>query len=278
MNMPGAIELKLSYFAPGSSNELPDGRLHCKTVPCCIFCQALKGRYEIRCEGRFETIDPGEAFLTPPYKPMEIMHRSMSKTRKTMSARWIHFDFQTLSGIEALSLLEMPLRVPAKEAKPIGELVAAALKLKEAQGNPLLLEARRQETAYGILRGISEFCKMREGSLEILGDSRIAAICEAIRSAPEKTHTVRSLAKAAGISEPRLHSFLRERMDATPMELARRIKMRMAAEELMSGELKLDALAAKFGFANQFHFSRVFKSFYAEPPSEYRKKRFGGTA
>ena len=277
MNTTGKMEIGLSYFEPGSSTSLTDGYLHCKTVPCCIFAQVLEGRYEIRCQGRFEKVERGEAFLTPPSVPMEIMHRSLSGSRKTMSARWIHFDFRTLGGMEALSLLEMPLRVPAKEAEPIGKLVASALELPEMQGNPIALEARRQELAFGILRRLGEFCKLREGALELLGDSRLAALCEAIRREPGKAYSVGSLAKEASLSAPRLHSYLRERLDVTPMGLVRRIRMRLAAEALMAGDLKLEALAERLGFANQFHFSRVFKSFYAESPSEYRRKRFGFT-
>lgn len=277
MELPAGMELSLSFFSPGASDSLKDGHLHCKTVPCCIFAQVLKGRYEIRCGGRFERIDRGEAFLTPPSSPMEIMHRSLSKRRRVMSARWIHFDFSTIGGMEAPSLLEMPLRVSAKEAGPIGALVASALKLKETQGNSFALEARRQEIAFGILRRICALCKLREGALDALRDSRLAAICDAIRREPWKAHSVSSLAKAASLSEPRLHSYLRERMGVTPMGLVRGIRMRLAAAELLEGELKLEALASKFGFANQFHFSRVFKSVYGEAPSEYRRRRFGVT-
>ena len=48
-------------------------------------------------------------------------------------------------------------------------------------------------------------------------------------------------------------------------------KIRHAALLLSNNELTLSEIAAKLGFYDQFHFSKVFKSFTGQSPTKYRK-------
>ena len=46
--------------------------------------------------------------------------------------------------------------------------------------------------------------------------------------------------------------------------------MRRAAELLAHTDLTIDEIAERCGFANRFHFSRVFAQRMVEPPGRYR--------
>lgn len=60
-------------------------------------------------------------------------------------------------------------------------------------------------------------------------------------------------------------------LDCTPSQLILAMKMREARRLLESGECRVAEVADRLGFANAFHFSRRFKSFYRVTPSELRQ-------
>lgn len=60
-------------------------------------------------------------------------------------------------------------------------------------------------------------------------------------------------------------------LDCTPSQLILAMKMREARRLLESGECRVAEVADRLGFANAFHFSRRFKSFYRVSPSELRQ-------
>lgn len=64
-------------------------------------------------------------------------------------------------------------------------------------------------------------------------------------------------------------------LDCTPSQLILAMKMREARRLLESGECRVAEVAERLGFANAFHFSRRFKSFYRVSPSELRQAAGG---
>lgn len=64
-------------------------------------------------------------------------------------------------------------------------------------------------------------------------------------------------------------------LDCTPSQLILAMKMREARRLLESGECRVAEVADRLGFANAFHFSRRFKSFYRVSPSELRQAAGG---
>lgn len=59
----------------------------------------------------------------------------------------------------------------------------------------------------------------------------------------------------------------------SPYQFLMRLKMNWAAAELRDPEVLVKAVAAKVGFADHFHFSRVFRQILGSPPSEFRRLR-----
>jgi AraC-like DNA-binding protein len=58
----------------------------------------------------------------------------------------------------------------------------------------------------------------------------------------------------------------------TPMEDLRRIRVQRANELIMTTNHPIKAIAEEVGFANVFHFSRVFKRFMGVPPGSLRQR------
>jgi AraC-like DNA-binding protein len=95
--------------------------------------------------------------------------------------------------------------------------------------------------------------------------TRLAAVFEAnLKANP----TVVELASAAGMS-PRHFTILCHRLfTAAPARFLLELKLRRAEEMLRYRGLRVKEVSQALGFANPFHFSRVFKRIYGRPPSQ----------
>jgi len=59
--------------------------------------------------------------------------------------------------------------------------------------------------------------------------------------------------------------------DESPYQFLTRLRMQHAGRLMLEGELSVKQAAAALGYADPFHFSRVFKSIHRVPPSRFRQ-------
>jgi AraC-like DNA-binding protein len=83
--------------------------------------------------------------------------------------------------------------------------------------------------------------------------------------------TAAELATKLHVSLRTLERGLAMVLECTPSQLILAVRMREARRLLVSGDHRVADVAERLGFANPFHFSRRFKSFYHVPPSELRR-------
>jgi AraC-like DNA-binding protein len=84
--------------------------------------------------------------------------------------------------------------------------------------------------------------------------------------------TVATLARAAGIGEPRLRADFKKIHGTTPGKYLSEIRVREAAAMLFHTDKSLDEIAETTGFGTRFYMSRVFKKITGESPAAYRRK------
>ncbi|MEF2231115.1 MAG: AraC family transcriptional regulator [Pseudodesulfovibrio sp.] len=87
--------------------------------------------------------------------------------------------------------------------------------------------------------------------------------------------TIHELARAAGMSHPRLNRYFRLVFDCTPFELLRRKRLQWACEMVGANELSLTEIAYAAGYSNASHFSKAFLDYYGVQPGQYRKRKIG---
>jgi AraC-like DNA-binding protein len=63
----------------------------------------------------------------------------------------------------------------------------------------------------------------------------------------------------------------------SPYQMLVRLKMNRAAERLVSGARSLKEIGAEVGFADPYHFSRVFKRAHGVAPKTFRENYHRGT-
>ena len=80
------------------------------------------------------------------------------------------------------------------------------------------------------------------------------------------------LAKQCKISEVYFRKIFAERYKTTPKQYVLNIRINKAKLLLAENSLKINAIAERCGFSNQYHFCRVFKERTGLTPSEYIKQ------
>jgi AraC-like DNA-binding protein len=88
-----------------------------------------------------------------------------------------------------------------------------------------------------------------------------------------RLRTLEQAAKECHVNTAYLCRLFRRYDHQSPYLLLTRLKMNVAAEQLRERGALVKNVAADLGFANPFHFSRVFKSVFAVSPEAFRRLR-----
>lgn len=86
--------------------------------------------------------------------------------------------------------------------------------------------------------------------------------------------TIRQIAELAGVSQTHLIRLYRRAGLQSPKKQLWTLRTREAARLLLETGLTASEIAYRTGFANPYHFSRVFKQFQKESPGRFRKSRW----
>jgi AraC-like DNA-binding protein len=87
-----------------------------------------------------------------------------------------------------------------------------------------------------------------------------------------------SLAEIAGRSVRAFERMFRRQLHVTPQRFLRRLRLRLACQELTASRRPLSAIALTHGFYDQSHLVREFRREYEITPGEYRERHVGGAA
>ena len=86
-----------------------------------------------------------------------------------------------------------------------------------------------------------------------------------------ETLTLTQIAGEVGVHPVHLATTFRQKYGVTIGELVRKLRVEHACAELVRTDRPLAAIALRAGFADQSHFSKVFKSYVGMTPAKYRK-------
>jgi AraC-like DNA-binding protein len=88
----------------------------------------------------------------------------------------------------------------------------------------------------------------------------------------------RKLAELSHASESHFIRLFRRTFGCTPARHVQERRVSIAAEMLVQTQLSIDEIAERCGFANRYHFSRVFAQRMAQPPARFRAQQAGRPA
>ena len=104
-----------------------------------------------------------------------------------------------------------------------------------------------------------------------VGLHHVQKAIEVMKRGLKKKLTVESVAQTVGISKEHLIRLFQRHLHISPLQYALHLRIEAASGEVIGTERSIGEIAERFGFENQFHFSRVFKKCTGLSPTTYRK-------
>ena len=167
-----------------------------------------------------------------------------------------------------VDLLADPMVVSAVDDPALRDGIGGLLRelSAPAPGGRAMLRALLTQCAIAMLRQRPAALRFQP----LLADARLARALQAMLDDPGAPHTVESLADAAGMSRTNFAQRFAEAAGTTPARLLRDLRLTRAAALLAQGDIGVDRVALRMGFASRSAFSRAFAERFGHPPSRRR--------
>jgi AraC-like DNA-binding protein len=188
----------------------------------------------------------------------------------------VHFEFVGWPAEAAREVFPTPvLLAPHDLCDPLAAELCEELDQGEAALEPILasrLKALLHLSISTALADISDdrasrFLRVAEGQQELL------AVLHYIEEHLDQHLNNAQLAEIARTSESRFIRRFRDATGRTPGRYVQDRRLRRAADLLVSSDRGIEDIAQSCGFANRYHFTRVFSQRMGCPPARYRSDR-----
>ena len=137
-------------------------------------------------------------------------------------------------------------------------------------GSAAMMTALMNQCLITVFRRVSDQPDCRLPWLAALDDPNLARVLDDILERPERPHSLDTLADLAHMSRSVFARRFQECFARTPMDYVRDVRLRRAAQLLHRGELSVNDIATRVGFASRSHFSRAFREHFDCSPAEFR--------
>ncbi len=151
----------------------------------------------------------------------------------------------------------------------------AAAEAGEWRAGSAIVLARLSELLFveAVRRCIDTLPADRKGWLAGVRDRFIGRALSMLHAQPAHSWTVDELARKVGLSRSALAQRFTDLLGQPPMQYLARWRLQIAAQELMSGNESLAAVAEHVGYESEAAFNRAFKREFGTPPAYWRKNR-----
>jgi AraC-like DNA-binding protein len=182
-----------------------------------------------------------------------------------------YFDCESPDAALLVSLL--PTLVHVRGAKRLGMLVRFVGDEATGQlaGRDLLLSRLVEVVLIEALR-TKQTPDAPPGLIRGLADPRLAVAIREMHADPARAWTVGELAKAAALSRSAFFERFSCAVGLAPMEYLQAWRMAMAKDLLRRGELALDEVAERVGYASASTFSTAFARHVGQPPGRFARQ------
>ncbi len=93
-----------------------------------------------------------------------------------------------------------------------------------------------------------------------------------VKKAPEAEHSLEEMSAAAGLTPSHFCRVFRRATGTTPHQFVMRTKLDRARFLLNASEMSMAQIADSLGFKSQSHFTRSYRQYFQETPSDYRRR------
>ncbi len=221
-----------------------------------------EGRGEVLIDGRWTSIEAGEACLLPPFVGNSIRAVDPRRTRSEPSPRWTY---------AWVRYLESPSQLPIISSKsPVKGSFEAEVLIHAVQG--LHAESRRGQPSPSQLQLWMDLIHQYVVSFAqpSHGDERLWRLWQTIESDLAHPWTITEMAEVATMSRENLRRIAIREIGRSPLQHVIFLRMQKASHLLATTNDKVEAIAREVGYKNPFTFSTSFKKWIGRRPSEHR--------
>jgi AraC-like DNA-binding protein len=140
----------------------------------------------------------------------------------------------------------------------------------ESPGSRAMISALMNQCLVTVFRRLDEQAKGQLPWLSALQNARLAPAIERVLASPGDPHSLESLAGISGMSRSSFAERFAASIGRTPMEFVREVRIREGGKLLLTTDLSVDGIADRVGFASRSHFSRAFRDYFSQTPTEFR--------
>ncbi len=181
-----------------------------------------------------------------------------------MEHYYFHLKLCDFDGTDLLRKCKKPLSINMEEDR-IGFM-------KECIDNKNVLEGLKlQETAFNVLLEL-----LKKYNVDIKTENYSLCVMKAIRYIKENLSvqlTISEIAENTFISKSTLTKHFQKELSMSVNEYIYDLVMSGAEYMLATSDVSMQEISEKFGFYDQFYFSRRFKEKFGQSPREYRKSK-----
>lgn len=214
---------------------------------------------------------PGTFIERPAHS---IFHFPQDSVRRTWlaageSAPYVSLTFsvRTDSLPDLFPVLAIPEFIRAAEAEKI---MCALAKLSGS--DRLDDQLRIQELLLRYLRIVTRESALREEVLQCCREPWFREAASLIGRHPELPFSVEETARRVGMSRQTFYRKFKHAAGMPPLEYIRRKRLREAEPLLLGSDLSIAEIAERLRFADQFHFSHLFRKVYGLSPLHFRRR------
>lgn len=207
-------------------------------------------------------LDAGRLYLVPAWG------RFRSRCVRPTRHFYVHFTTLGLDGDWSDGVFERPLAVPRDAAR---DQLAARL----SQGQPSAARRLRVQAlvADSLAATIETLPAPAQNRLtqRLAGPEQMGPALRYVDDHLAERIPMAVLARQCRLSVHHFSRVFHARLGRTPTRYVQERRVAMAAERLVSGDEPIERVAGDAGFANRYHFTRVFTRCMGVPPATYRR-------
>ncbi len=225
-----------------------------------IYCTRGQGWYEIR--GRRFTVEANHAFLLPP----NVGHAYGAAADQPWSIYWIHF-----TGAQAAYFADF-ISPESGDAPFFVSPSAPRLMLFERMMECLDFMQDPDSLAIANSYQHAYLASFRAHTSQTSGTAYhpVQTVVELMRANLDKNFSLGELAAAAHLSQSHLSALFKKNTTYSPLQLFTSLKMQRACELMHDKTNSIKSIAYALGYADPYHFSRLFKKIMGVSPRQFR--------
>ncbi len=255
---PGRITL--AGTIPRSVGVAPAGPL--RRWPCCGLIFLHSGRLEYAdALARTMVLEPGDALLLVPETP----HRFTPWRCATVHETFVSFEGPVFDALRATRVLDA-----ARPFYRLSPIAAWAPRFAEFHRRTIQGEGDAVAAIGRLVHLCTDIAAARHGAVLDADAAWLAQARAALLSAPLR-HAPRAAALSLGMAQAPFRKRFARLAGMPPARTRLRHALNQAAALLIAGDLSLQAVAERVGFADVTTFSRRFRAVMGQPPARFRR-------